>query len=180
VRFDLVFDGQRLAWNGRRVYRASSGFPGFQDPVFQCVPERGPVPNGAYELRLRLDPKPARDDGSGRCKLAPSKLLQRIPRGPAAGECELYWAQWGKNRVRVDPHDQKTRAACTTRREGFYLHDSVKGYSHGCIEVDPMFFLDLRVYMRAIRTRQAPPRDHLLLRVAYVPGRSTYGGTLVP
>lgn len=92
----------------------------------------------------------------------------------------MFWAQWGKTRLRIDPFDQRTRSTCAIRREGFYLHDSVKGYSHGCIEVDPMFFLDLRVYIDLMKRARISRRQHLLLRVAYVPGRSTYGETLVP
>ncbi len=103
--------------------------------------------------------------------------MQQIPRGLNAGGCEIFWAQWGRNRVRILAHDQKTRAACITRRDGFYLHDSVKGFSHGCIEVEPRFFFDLYDYIDAMKRRRLQRREQLLLRVAYIPGRTTYGGT---
>ena len=44
------------------------------------------------------------------------------------------WANWGNNRVRFEPADVITKNKCKTNRGEFYLHDSVKIYSHGCIE----------------------------------------------
>lgn len=66
--------------------------------------------------------------------------LEYHPRGQAAGTCEIYWANWGYNRIRLESADEKTRKACGGKRGGFYIHDSTKGYSHGCIEVEPVFF----------------------------------------
>jgi hypothetical protein len=71
----------------------------------------------------------------------------------------------------MEPADVKKRQACDPRRGGFYLHDSVKGYSHGCIEVEGLFFESLRKF--AGGTRQS----HMVLRVKYAPDRVTNGGT---
>lgn len=73
----------------------------------------------------------------------------------------------------MEAADVKTRHACKPTRGGFYLHDSVKGYSHGCIEVEGIFFESLSKFAHATRL------NHLILRVKYVPGRATNGGTRV-
>jgi hypothetical protein len=167
----LPYDGQRLHWRGKGRFRATSGMPGFQSPHSQCVQDRGPVPEGRYDLLLREDPSDARDDGTGTCNLEASRLLQRIPRGSSAGPCEPYWANGGHNRIRLTPADVATRAKCRGRRGGFYLHDSTKGYSHGCIEVEARSFTVLREFISVAHERS------LTLRVRYVPTRPTYGGT---
>lgn len=74
--------------------------------------------------------------------------IQKIPRGKNdASECEPYWAQWGQNRARMEPADSSTQNKCLpVMRGGFYLHDSTKGFSHGCIEVEINLFVQLRIY----------------------------------
>ena len=177
---DLTYDGQRLHWNGHGTFAATSGLPDFQLPKFQCFPDAGPVPEGFYTLSLKEDPKPARDDGTDSCRLIPAQRVQTIPRRESAGVCEPFWANWGTWRVRLEPADAATRRKCSPRRAGFYLHDSKKGYSHGCIEVEPRFFAALRGHIAAIKARRVPTADHLTLKVHYVPGRATNGGTKAP
>lgn len=168
---DLYFDGQQVVWNGKGAFKATSGLPGFQTPADQCKPEKGPVPEGLYVLKLLGSGKLARDDGTGWCNLMASWQFESIPRGASAGECEPYWEQWGRHRIRFEPADASTRAACKPRRHGFYLHDSTKGFSHGCIEVDGAFFNAMQTEIRSKRKTQ------LLLRIRYMPGRPTNGGT---
>jgi hypothetical protein len=180
----LEFDGQQVTWfhadGSQEVFAATSGLPGNQTPVEQCVPDAGPIPEGEYYLSLRVDPRDhARDDGTRRCNLSPSKYIQRIPRGGGvvnppkgaeAGECETYWAAWGWNRVRLEPANPATTKRCTPGRGGFYLHDSTKGYTHGCIEVDGAFFSTLRAFVRRTKKQRLP------LKVEYKHA-TTYGGT---
>lgn len=167
---DMEFDGRELSWNGSGKFKATTGLPGYQSPGNQCVKEKGPIPQGVYKV-LVTDRGTAKDDGTRFCNLAPGWGIQTIPRGAEAGACEVYWANWGRNRARLEPADIATRNACSPKRGGFYLHDSTKGYSHGCIEVEPRFFT-------ALRARLATNlRGYFLLKVKYVPGRSTYGGT---
>ena len=63
--------------------------------------------------------------------------------------------------------NQKTVNACRPRRGGFYIHDSTKGYSHGCIEVEGSFFSTLR----------ATTSRRLTIEVKYIANRPTNGGT---
>jgi hypothetical protein len=192
----LTYDGQQLVWRHadgtQDVYKATSGLiyedaagaiHDHRQAADQCRKDEGPIPEGKYVLKVKLDPRTyARDDGSGQCNLRPSDLIQRIPRGgaarlPPAGSqangCEDYWANWGANRIRVEAADAKTRQACTPRRGSFYLHDSTKGYTHGCIEVEGRFFTKLR------RFAQSRKVTLLYLTVAYAHA-STYGGTYIP
>jgi len=169
---DMTYDGQVLHWPGHGAFRASSGLPGFQTPGQTCVKDNGPIPPGRYKLLL-ADQGAARDDGTGSCALKPAWGVQTIPRGAAAGDCEPYWAHWGRHRARMEPADAETRNRCPVARGGFYLHDSTKGYSHGCIEVEGRIFPILASYARTSQ------RNSLILEVAYAGGRSTYGGTRV-
>ena len=136
MKAELLYNGSLVTWVGKRVYRATSGMPGHQVPTDQCLPDRGPVPEGLYKLFIQ-DLGTAVDKGKNQCALKPAWGIQKIPRGAAAGACDPYWANWGYNRVRMEPADKATRQRCAPlKRSGFYMHDSVKGFSHGCIEVD--------------------------------------------
>jgi hypothetical protein len=174
---DLVYDGQVVSWSGHGAYKATSGMEGFQMPREQCTANKGPIPTGLYSFGLVEDKKLAQDEGTGICQLRPSPKIQRIPRGAFAADCEPYWAQWGVFRVRLEPLDRATNERCKSWRGGFYLHDSIKGYSHGCIEVETTFFNELLSYLAAMRAGRTPRREKLVIEVRYVAERTTNGGT---
>jgi len=176
---DMLYDGHKVTWQGNGVFKATSGLPGYQARHLQCMSDRGPIPEGLYSVSLKEDRKPAIDDGTHMCQLAPSQLFQSIPRGEAAGGCEDVWVNWGQHRVGLTPLDARTKQACSPRRAGFYMHDSTKGYTHGCIEIDGRFFIALRAYVRAIDRRLVPNRQYLVLRVQYF-FDGTNGGTKMP
>ena len=114
------------------------------------------------------------DDGTGHCTLKPSWGIQKIPRGSVAGNCEPYWANWGKNRARMEPADIPTQSKCSPiMRGGFYLHDSTKGYSHGCIEVETGIFPFMHLYHKTTK------KNSLIIKVSYIQGKSTNGGTKI-
>lgn len=74
----------------------------------------------------------------------------------------------------LNPQDDVTKRSCLPiKRGGFYLHDSTKGYSHGCIEVEGAFFTQLRAYIKINKEKR------LKLQIKYS-GGSTYGGTKIP
>lgn len=165
---DLVYDGQWLTWKNVGKYRASSGLPGYQRTEHQCTKDAGPIPEGDYRVPVsKLHT--AKDSGTGRCALTPGYGYQQIPRGAAAGVCEEYWENWGFHRIRIKPANGTTANACKPVRSGFYLHDSTKGYSHGCIEVEGAFFQALAFYVKSSSRA-------LTLKVKYL-SESTYGGT---
>lgn len=76
-------------------------------------------------------------------------------------------------RTRFEAADHRTRNACHPLRGGFYLHDSTKGFSHGCIEIEVSFFNRLYLYVPHARGK------YLSLRVKYAT-QDTNGGTRVP
>jgi hypothetical protein len=169
--FDMTYDGQNITWPGRGAFKATSGLPGFQLPNNSCVPNSGPIPEGLYKVFIS-DHGVAQDDGTGYCSLKPSWVIQKIPRGTAAGSCEPYWESWGSNRARMEPADNPTKNRCSPiMRGGFCSHDSTKGYSHGCIEVETKLFPLLRSHHKTTK------KNTLVLKVSYVKGRSTNGGT---
>ena len=174
---DLYYDGQTVRWPGRGTFKASSGLPGNQEPRYQCEPDSGPIPEGNYKLLLAVDRDYAKEDGTDSCTLKPARKMQYIPRGADAGPCEPYWANWGTRRVRLEAADAHTRARCGVARSGFYLHDSTKGYSHGCIEVEGTFFNAYIAYFVAQPHRNR--NTYLTLSVKYQTA-STYGGTKKP
>lgn len=167
---DMMYDGQVLTWRGWGRFKATSGMPLLQKPDLQCNKDAA-IPEGVYKVFL-ADLGLAKDNGKGRCELKPGWGMQTIPRGLAAGECEKYWAGWGWHRARMEPLDAATKLKCAPRmRGGFFLHDSTKGYSHGCIEVEGRLFSMLENYRRSSK------KMSITLKVAYVKGRPTNGGT---
>jgi len=175
IHYDLLYDGPRLQWPGQGIFRASSGVPTRQSSALQCDPEGGPIPEGSYFVLLGEEPKipiPTPD-----CQIAPAWKVQRIPWGAEAGACAPYWALWGQNRVRLTRVQSSPRRPCPTPRGGFYIHDSTKGYTHGCIEVEPRFFEVLRHVIGTMHSPHGRSRDRLYLWVKYLPGQTTNGGT---
>jgi len=175
IRHDMLYDGQKVQWRGHGLFRATSGARALQNASDQCDPEGGPLPEGTYYLVLKVDPEPAKADPN--CNPIPSWYLQIIPRGVDAGKCEFSWTSWGHNRIRLTPANSATEHACTPQRDGFYLHDSTKGFSHGCIEVESKFFDELRRLITMARNSRSVRVNRLYLLVKYLPLRSTNGGT---
>lgn len=186
----LTYDGKKITWKGKGVYNATSGLMEFVDENgngviddwryadFQRKKDHGPIPEGRYYLYLKEDKNPVAAHNLAKCQLYGSPKLQRIPRGAKYGECDLYWANWGENRIRLQPYSSTK----TFNRSGFYLHDSTKGYTHGCVELDQAFFRELRKFIRANSALPKSKRRYRLnLLVTYPKIREfTYGGTLVP
>jgi hypothetical protein len=175
---DLFYDGQTLTWRGYGAYKATSGMAGLQEPRYQCISDGGPIPEGNYRLPLAVDKSDAQDDGTNSCTLRPASMMQHIPRGPNAGACERYWANWGFHRIRLEAADAHTRTRYGGRRSGFYIHDSTKGYSHGCIEVEGSFFSMFTMFL--VAQPRGIQKRALSLSVRYQSGATTNGGTKRP
>ncbi len=165
------------------VFKATAGLAGvypdgkkvdFQNSAYQCYKEEGPIPRGRYKLFLKNDDNKAKRKTSGSCDLKSAKYIQKIPFGDEAKDCKDTWALWGKNRVRLYADDSDAKRLCPIRRDGFYIHDSTKGYTHGCIETETRFFDRLREYVT--KTKE----ESMILVVNYFPNSSTYGGTYKP
>lgn len=172
----LTYDGQMLKWPDGKTFKATTGYKDevygdehfsvtveYQKPDKQCI-ENGAIPEGNYKIYVLFQ---GEANIKQNCELKPSWGWTTIPEEKPGG---CLWSEWGHNRARLEPVDDKTKKACDGSRGGFYIHDSTKGYSHGCIEVEPKFF---RVLKAAIKGGE----KHFIISVHYVPDRVTNGGT---
>jgi RHS repeat-associated protein len=150
---------------------ATSGDGESQNPAYQNRPEghpkgAGPLPAGLYQINLVPDPRRLAtwDDETG--DLAPGSGVQQVPRSSLsrAGVSDLRTG-WGKHRARLNPVDVPNLYG----RGNFYLHDSHKGHTNGCVESCETLFDRLEVY------RQAGNRS-IDFRVRYT-GTTTLGNT---
>jgi hypothetical protein len=193
---DLLFNGQQLVWgqnlpNGmtKQVFNATSGAArmsengsvvdrGNQREYYQTASYLGPIPKGVYRFLARVDPMEhsttTKINRDGSAYLDTREGIQRVVITDEHGVEEPYYA-WGNNRVRLTPI-----STSVGHRGGFYLHDSRKGDSHGCIEVASPFFTLLRRY--AVESGTMSPtggsnKAWLSLEVKYGANASTYGHT---
>jgi hypothetical protein len=176
---DMSYDGKTIKW-GSRSYPASSGMAVWPDPILGNTDYRfakyqdsqgGPVPEGNYVLHVFLNGTAGLTQLGPDAEVAATQTggIQAIPKVTIGG-AEYTFPDWGTRRIRI--FKGKGNA---TKRNNFYLHDSSKGYSHGCIEVDGKFFEDLRL---DLVTMHKSKKYDLTLVVTYAsPGTSTNGGT---
>jgi hypothetical protein len=177
---DLVYDGTKLTWDGVGAWNATSGLPGYQEPKYQNLRDKGPIPEGLYRVPLTLGGSASvvsyKADRSGsivEADLDSRSAIESLTciKHPFEKGQVLLFQQWGSNRVRLEK--VRLKHANTSHRSGFYLHDSTKGYTHGCVEVDTAFFPALRDYSQ----KNFATKSSLFLQVEYT-GTTTYGKTL--
>jgi hypothetical protein len=173
----MLYDGDELYWHGVGKYKATSGMTDHQSANQQTVRDAGPIPEGMFSLVLKIAGT-AQVVDLVRGRLDTRQGIQSLIDMPAPDGLRYRSPEWGENRVRLTIlriDDPKAR-----HRGGFYLHDSTKGFTHGCIEVEPGFFTRLRI-MAATEAAKKHGRKTLIMKVKY-PSRteSTYGGTAAP
>jgi RHS repeat-associated protein len=133
----IEYTGQRLTvYSGKFGDRsgsleqcnATSGLPDRQSPAFQGT-ESGPVPAGLYKINLQLDPNRFASLTAAGDNLYSNTGVQRIrDRYPLPGGGWAIPAGWGTWRARLE------KVKVNSNRDNFYLHNSTKGYTHGCVE----------------------------------------------
>jgi len=175
---NLLFNGINLIWitNNNKTYKATSGLPRWQHPKFQQVREKGPTPEGLYSVAIFYNGI-AEIGSASSCQLKSGWGIQNVPGEGAATsrdneDCwDNYWVNWGTTRLQFAA--VKGAANAAPHRSGFYIHNSQKGYSHGCIEVENAFFEDMAIYIKSVSQIH-----HLRLRVRYLSDNMvTNGGT---
>jgi hypothetical protein len=163
-------------------YNATSGyvdgeefFPGgadFRKPSKQSVKDRGPIPEGRYSVPLTLGGDTALvsfADGEFAFKQMPA--IQNMPTNQTVGQGSQqttfsFFPAWGCHRVPLTRIDNEN----PTGRGDFYLHDSTKGFTHGCVELEHRFFEDLIPFAHAELLKPDGARS-LILKVDYAAQR---------
>ena len=190
----LAFNGTELICKGHGNFKATSGnvfadvktseVHDYQQAKFQDLSDRGPIPEGQYSFQAFIaagsafDRNGRLDTRQGIEQLAPEGSNMATPTGwKKAVDASAVLADWGHNRVRLNVlHINHLKAQ---NRGGFYIHDSHKGHTHGCIEVAHAFFDQLRAYSADQKKLGKAAKNTLRLIVKYPSATaSTNGGTL--
>lgn len=116
-----VFDGKSLAVynNGEKIaeWAATAGREGYQDPEYQKVPSKGPLPAGTYVARKNdfqeIDP------------------LSKVIGWAGLGNWKGSTMSWGSSRVWLEPSKETN----TFGRAGFSIHGGWEPGSAGCIDL---------------------------------------------
>ena len=122
-----------------------------QQAKYQRYSDIGPTPEGKYKINLSPDPDriAEADPHTGALKRNVDGGIERIPDFVENTEnpgSRWTYAAWGKNRARLEPIEVTGATAKDRDLNSFYFHDSEKGYSHGCTEVESALFTKLREY----------------------------------
>jgi len=170
----LEYIGSRLNWyngSGNLVvsFNATSGLPNYQVASNQNIPDAGPIPAGTYSVNLSLSPNRTASVDPITGEILSGNGIQKIPSSYTTIDGTTYeYPGWGTMRARLNPESGNMYG-----RHSFYLHNSHKGYSHGCIEVGGGFFGYLINYGQT--------NSSITVIVRYPsPTTSTYGGTYYP
>lgn len=162
----LIYSGEKLSWAGFGEWPATSGMEGYQSADNQHIVDTGPIPEGQYTLSLKIGGNATitsyKTDKAGRLTEGNLDVRSEIQslaciKNPVdkkddPNDDTVIFPNWGSNRVRLTR--VKLFGKNTAHRGGFYIHDSTKGFTHGCIEVGPGFFDVLREYAKNHGKRQ--------------------------
>jgi hypothetical protein len=145
---DLSFNGKMLTLydqegNVTGEWPAVSGREGFQDPKFQSVADKGPIPAGFYRA------------GQGSLQTRPTDLWQQFKGLLGGGTWPGGHRSWGDYRIWLHP----IRGTNTFGRSGFSIHGGLLPGSAGCIDLCG----GMPGFVSAFRATNRP----LVLRVQY-------------
>jgi len=166
-------------------YKASSGFHDilwgdFRYAYDQYRKDQGPTVEGRYELRFSKNIESKAKTVNGELDLGGIGIetLENLP-GMNPVTNEKIIESWGKHRIRLypinvkQPKNPETGNPSDRNLDSFYFHDSKKGYTHGCEEVETKFFDDLKEFLK-----KNPNIKRMDVKVKYDnQNQSTYGET---
>ena len=141
----LVFNGKQVVWyNGDggfvASYKAVSGGLDFQNKKYQNQ-KPGPIPEGAYTINLSLNPNRVATRYEGNLFYNDVGIM-KVPNWMKVQSLN----PWGNTMARLEPVKGTNLWG---RENNFYMHDSNKGYTSGCIEVQSSFFARLLDYRQS-------------------------------
>jgi RHS repeat-associated protein len=162
----LKYTGQTLTWYAGEYgdttkalhnYKATSGLleidkqgnvRDYQNAQYQGKRNAGPTPEGKYRVNLKPDANRTATADPSTGELVPNKEgggIEKIPDTFTTSKGQTYtYPGWGKNRAYLEPQ----KGTNTKNRGSFYLHDSTKGFTHGCIETESGLFDQLKDYQK--------------------------------
>jgi RHS repeat-associated protein len=180
----LLYDGQAISWIERgRTLAIYSGFSGLRDYVngtlvdrryanYQNTSDWGPIQEGWWKADLTrsttqpsITVKHPTFRNQGKAYMQPGEGMQdivdrteKLPGGYTA----TYSVKdtWGTTRVKLTPLSGQTRKLQ-------YLHNSQKGFTHGCVECNDALMQRLKVY--------GTHRGYMKMQVKY-PAWNTWTG----
>jgi len=154
-------------------FPATSGFPGYRNSSFTGKKGRGPIPEGQYTIGLQPDPNrwASVNRITGDVYWNASGGIQRVPWGVTLEDGSMVdQPGWGTIRAYLEP-DSKNDMLNRFPADRFYIHNSNKGFTHGCIETSNSFFNRLLIYRV-----EHPKEAYFHFNVRYV-GVTTVGAT---
>ena len=191
----LLVTGNAVCWYGGEAgdkknlidtYKATSGYKGpdangimwnLQKAKYQNIRNGGPTPEGKYHINLEPDPEriAKADLNTGDLLRDPNGGIEKIPDFVENPNKEGYgwsYTEWGQHRAHLTP--DKVTGAKNSERDNYsyYLHDSQKGYTHGCTEVETKLFDKLNEYRNNGNTR-----IDVIINYGNNQNHSTNGGT---
>ncbi|MCX6323304.1 MAG: RHS repeat-associated core domain-containing protein [Sphingobacteriales bacterium] len=153
----IIYEGKEGSTKKSKVITESNGTSGstnhqFADEQFDRNPiYPGPVPEGNYKIDLTLDPnrKVVFDPESGAANR--DRGIQQIPHFTQRndGNKQNNWDVWGTVRARLEKDPGNNDPRMRGENDGYYLHDSDKGNTHGCIECSKKKIFDQLLKYRA-------------------------------
>ncbi|UBU14032.1 DUF2778 domain-containing protein [Nonomuraea gerenzanensis] len=180
---DLLYTGKYLLWQrsvppalGAKaplLFHATSGLKGLQVGMFQSSKDQGPLPEGLYSFLTHVNPRQSSVEAANKREDALTNKEEGIEFLPVGGNGPVD-TNWGTMRVRLTPLSGNMYG-----RGGFYLHNSHKGHSMGCVEVGPS--TDGLDFFSALLIHAGSPsrKPRMTLRVKYsFPEQTTLGKTL--
>ena len=106
--------------------------------------EEGPLPEGMYSIDLMLNSNRITDFDSKSHQTIPNFGIQKIPFPKVyINNIGYNTTNWGSMRARITQISGNSFG-----RDNFYIHNSTKGFSHGCLEVGSGFFPRLLEYQK--------------------------------
>ncbi len=152
--------------------KATSGTAGFQNSKYvdlkSTKPEEpgGPVPMGKYKVSLSKNPRDITKANNQNVIEQLNSGVEQLHKYRNKNQV-AWWPNWGRFRARLEP----IQIINPSKRSNFYIHDSYKGESHGCIETETYvyyLFIHLHDFLQS----------NIYLRVRYPNNDSnTNGGT---
>lgn len=173
----ILSTGNKISWYGGdtgdksnlvRTFKATSGALGHQVASEQNKRDQGPTPDGKYSINLKPEPdRKAEIASNGQLKRSTEGGIENLEGMKMDGDNEnLYTSEdWGDNRAKLDAEEVTGATSGERDNNSYYFHDSEKGYTHGCTEVETGLFDQLKDYRSQGNGKidviiQYPAEDH--------------------